>query len=116
MNDGQDMPVRIVVVLEFEYQGDTEEMRAAREQASRDRADSAINNLNAGSYSNVASSDQLQADAEEEDGGLSCAICFASFAKEDPVAQLSCRHIFHTACIRPWLERNMSCPTCRTAV
>ena len=110
------MPVRLVIVLEFEYQGDTEEMRAAREQANRDRAASAINNLNAGSYSNVASSEQLQADAEEEDGGLSCAICFVNFAKEDPVAQLSCRHIFHTACIRPWLERNMSCPTCRTAV
>lgn len=40
----------------------------------------------------------------------SCAIC-----REPMVSarRLPCGHIFHTACLRSWLEHNHTCPTCR---
>lgn len=40
----------------------------------------------------------------------SCAIC-----REPMVSarRLPCAHIFHTACLRSWLEHNHTCPTCR---
>eukprot|EP01122_Echinamoeba_exundans_P013258 TRINITY_DN5757_c0_g1_i1.p1 TRINITY_DN5757_c0_g1~~TRINITY_DN5757_c0_g1_i1.p1 ORF type:complete len:665 (-),score=93.29 TRINITY_DN5757_c0_g1_i1:21-2015(-) len=40
----------------------------------------------------------------------SCAIC-----REHMTAarRLPCGHIFHTACLRSWLEHNHTCPTCR---
>jgi E3 ubiquitin-protein ligase AMFR len=40
----------------------------------------------------------------------SCAIC-----REHMIAarRLPCGHIFHTACLRSWLEHNHTCPTCR---
>ena len=25
-----------------------------------------------------------------------------------------CDHVFHTACLRPWLESKGECPTCRS--
>ena len=45
-------------------------------------------------------------------------ICCGSFAPEDDVTELECdeRHIFHTDCLRPWLEKQLSCPICRTRV
>jgi autocrine motility factor receptor len=43
----------------------------------------------------------------------SCAIC------RDPMTsalRLPCGHIFHTPCLRSWLEHNHNCPTCRFAL
>ena len=31
----------------------------------------------------------------------------------DEVSQLSCKHIFHTNCIKAWLQTKLSCPYCR---
>lgn len=42
-----------------------------------------------------------------------CAIC------RDPMntaLRLPCGHIFHTTCLRSWLEHNHNCPTCRYAL
>lgn len=42
-----------------------------------------------------------------------CAIC------RDPMTsalRLPCGHIFHTTCLRSWLEHNHNCPTCRYAL
>jgi len=41
----------------------------------------------------------------------SCAICLTHLSTS--AKKLPCNHIFHTACLRSWLERNHSCPTCR---
>lgn len=27
--------------------------------------------------------------------------------------KLPCNHIFHTACLRSWFQRQQTCPTCR---
>ena len=39
-----------------------------------------------------------------------CAIC------RDPMESariLPCGHLYHSACLRSWLERDFSCPSCR---
>lgn len=52
--------------------------------------------------------------AEEiEEYNDDCAIC------RDPMLaalRLPCGHIFHTTCLRSWLEHNHNCPTCRFAL
>jgi len=42
-----------------------------------------------------------------------CAICMQPFAPGAEVVTLSCPHVFHWSCLRPWLERSDTCPTCR---
>ncbi|KAA0198080.1 putative autocrine motility factor receptor amfr [Fasciolopsis buskii] len=39
-----------------------------------------------------------------------CAICWESMRTW---RRLPCRHNFHEACLRSWLEQNPTCPTCR---
>ena len=34
----------------------------------------------------------------------------------DPPKKLHCGHVFHFQCLRSWLERQQSCPTCRRSV
>ena len=33
--------------------------------------------------------------------------------ESDKISQLSCKHIFHTNCIKNWIKINLSCPYCR---
>ncbi|GJJ73403.1 E3 ubiquitin-protein ligase RNF115/126 [Entomortierella parvispora] len=42
-----------------------------------------------------------------------CSVCKDEFTKEDTLLQLPCKHIFHDACIKPWLKVSGTCPTCR---
>ena len=69
--------------------------------------------LNTGMFQNVASSMVKVKDEE-----FCCTICLVTFGNEDDVTELECdrRHLFHTECLRPWLETNLSCPICRTEV
>ncbi|KAJ2338172.1 hypothetical protein IWW50_007101, partial [Coemansia erecta] len=30
--------------------------------------------------------------------------------------KLPCEHLFHRSCLRAWLVRHLSCPTCRIAL
>ena len=85
-----------------------ERIRAQR----RERADRAMNNLSMGNFTTVASS------YVKEDEDASCVICCANFGEDDEVTELECdnRHIFHTECLRPWLEKSLSCPICRMKV
>ena len=47
----------------------------------------------------------------------SCSICLEPFKEQvDIVRILSCRHIFHTACIDSWLTAHSLCPLCRQQV
>eukprot|EP01062_Namystynia_karyoxenos_P059126 TRINITY_DN50558_c0_g1_i1.p1 TRINITY_DN50558_c0_g1~~TRINITY_DN50558_c0_g1_i1.p1 ORF type:complete len:403 (+),score=68.42 TRINITY_DN50558_c0_g1_i1:101-1210(+) len=45
--------------------------------------------------------------------GRQCAVCLEAFTPGLEVTRLPCRHLFCPECIRMWLERNASCPTCR---
>lgn len=45
-----------------------------------------------------------------------CIICREDMAVVDHPKKLPCGHIFHFRCLRSWLERQQSCPTCRRDV
>lgn len=42
-----------------------------------------------------------------------CSICQEAFAVGDQVLKLPCRHLFHSDCVRCWLEAKTTCPLCR---
>lgn len=47
-----------------------------------------------------------------------CAICACDFEAGQSLIPLYCdsRHIFHSLCIKRWLNINSNCPICRAAV
>jgi hypothetical protein len=47
-----------------------------------------------------------------------CSICLESFLEHKHKAYfcLPCKHRFHTACLRAWLQKHYQCPNCRTCV
>lgn len=68
-------------------------------------------------------------DGDEEDGmaligeeswsTIDCVICmdtvtFPSLRTSYMVTP--CDHLFHTSCLRPWMDQKMECPTCRSAI
>lgn len=56
----------------------------------------------------------LYPDATPEELAASDNICI--ICREDMVnssKKLPCNHIFHTACLRSWFQRQQTCPTCR---
>ncbi|OQR97101.1 hypothetical protein ACHHYP_12709 [Achlya hypogyna] len=43
-----------------------------------------------------------------------CAVCLEAFqATESGLVQLPCHHVFHRACLFPWLASHDECPLCR---
>jgi len=43
-----------------------------------------------------------------------CSICFDEYKDTDNIMLLPCNHIFHPACINPWLSQHShQCPLCR---
>ncbi|XP_015123349.1 E3 ubiquitin-protein ligase RNF126 [Diachasma alloeum] len=47
---------------------------------------------------------------------LQCSICWEDFILSESVRQLSCKHLYHTPCIVPWLELHGTCPICRQSL
>lgn len=43
-----------------------------------------------------------------------CAICFSSLEKDARFTR--CTHLFHTSCLRKWMEYQDTCPVCKTVV
>lgn len=55
----------------------------------------------------VATPDELVANNDD------CAICWDSMTS---ARKLPCGHLFHSSCLRSWLEQDTSCPTCRMSL
>ncbi|GAA6229805.1 E3 ubiquitin-protein ligase AMFR-like [Lates japonicus] len=55
----------------------------------------------------VASADELTANNDD------CAICWDVMSS---ARKLPCGHLFHSSCLRSWLEQDTSCPTCRMSL
>ena len=64
-------------------------------------------------------------EAYGEDLNQDCPICLSNFtgSPNNPediessakiVIKLRCNHCFHKECLREWLEKNQTCPLCRT--
>ena len=50
------------------------------------------------------------------DNEVQCVTCMESFKLDEDVAELGCKHIFHKACLIPWLQTRRTCPVCRAQV
>ncbi|XP_078178639.1 putative E3 ubiquitin-protein ligase RHY1A [Carex rostrata] len=45
-----------------------------------------------------------------------CSICLEKFLEGDELAQLNCKHAFHSRCLMWWVPAHSNCPYCRTPV
>lgn len=45
-----------------------------------------------------------------------CSICLEKFLEGDELAQLNCKHAFHSRCLTWWVPAHSNCPYCRTPV
>ena len=45
-----------------------------------------------------------------------CSICFDNIEADTETRNTPCHHIFHDACLKPWLQVNLTCPYCRDRV
>lgn len=68
----------------------------------------------------AATEKQLQMKAAKQavirEGQRSCAICLSELEQSEDCMALPCAHVFHTACVQPWINAHHNCPTCRTNV
>ncbi|KAF7666608.1 hypothetical protein LDENG_00099380 [Lucifuga dentata] len=49
-------------------------------------------------------------DEETGSDSYTCAVCIESYKAGEVVTVLTCDHIFHKACIEPWLLERRTCP------
>ncbi|KNE69077.1 hypothetical protein AMAG_13948 [Allomyces macrogynus ATCC 38327] len=59
---------------------------------------------------------QVEIVEAQVDKALDCVVCQDKFTLGETVTKLPCDHLFHKDCIVPWMERNVTCPTCRADV
>uniref|UniRef100_A0AAV2LMA0 RING-type domain-containing protein n=1 Tax=Knipowitschia caucasica TaxID=637954 RepID=A0AAV2LMA0_KNICA len=52
-------------------------------------------------------------DEETASENFLCAVCIEPYKVGDVVTVLTCDHIFHKACIEPWLLERRTCPMCK---
>lgn len=52
-------------------------------------------------------------DEETASDSHMCAVCIESYKAGEVVTVLTCDHIFHKACIEPWLLERRTCPMCK---
>ncbi|KAK9165911.1 hypothetical protein Scep_001102 [Stephania cephalantha] len=45
-----------------------------------------------------------------------CSICLDRFLEGENVIRLSCKHVFHSTCLYPWVQTCGDCPNCRTII
>jgi len=43
-----------------------------------------------------------------------CTICLDPVDDNDVTVELQCEHKFHSACITEWLQKELTCPNCRS--
>ena len=63
--------------------------------------------LNSLPESEVADASKLDPD------NRNCVICLEDFKDKDHITSLPCIHVFHSECIKSWLNSNKCCPTCK---
>ncbi|CAD5176558.1 unnamed protein product [Musa acuminata subsp. malaccensis] len=49
-------------------------------------------------------------------GLLECSICLEKFSEGEGVIRLPCGHMYHHACLEPWMQAHQLCPYCRASV
>jgi len=56
---------------------------------------------------------ELWVQALAVDHQTSCAVCLQELIAEEMAVKLPCNHLFHQDCVRTWLQKQHTCPTCR---
>jgi len=56
------------------------------------------------------------ADPETASDAHACAVCLEAYGAGEAVTVLTCSHVFHQACIEPWLLRRRTCPMCKSDI
>ncbi|CAK1580818.1 unnamed protein product [Parnassius mnemosyne] len=54
--------------------------------------------------------------ADQAAANTSCSVCWDNFLEGESISRLECEHVFHSACIRPWLQLHATCPICRRSL
>ncbi|CAG4955671.1 unnamed protein product [Parnassius apollo] len=54
--------------------------------------------------------------ADQAAANTSCSVCWENFLEGESISRLECEHVFHSACIRPWLQLHATCPICRRSL
>jgi hypothetical protein len=70
-------------------------------------------------YRSVMAKINTLAVATEEDVthvGRTCIICRDEMALAEGLKKLACGHVFHLSCLQSWLERQQTCPICRSGI
>lgn len=45
----------------------------------------------------------------------SCSICLVDFQQGDRIGDLPCKHSFHVACLKEWIQQKNHCPLCKVS-
>jgi hypothetical protein len=55
-----------------------------------------------------------------DSGGVDCVVCMEQVGpfplRASTYMVTPCDHLFHAACLQPWLDHQLQCPTCRLAL
>lgn len=49
-------------------------------------------------------------DSEGTQAERQCAICLNELKEGERVANMKCKHVFHSGCLEQWLEKRKQCP------
>lgn len=55
----------------------------------------------------------LSADDLVEETNRTCPVCIEEYDEGGQAVMLQCSHIFHKECVREWLQKHATCPSCR---
>eukprot|EP00794_Sanderia_malayensis_P009804 gene9804-10809_t len=58
----------------------------------------------------------VQITPEDVDERQECAVCKEAYKLDEKALKLPCKHLFHSECVKPWLELHDSCPVCRCSL
>lgn len=45
-----------------------------------------------------------------------CIICRDKMEQITQLKKLQCKHVFHTKCLKRWIQRQQTCPICRNVI